>query len=64
MTKATLITTFSWGWLIRLEVQSSINNTGAGQHPVNHGTGGGENSTASSQGCWEKIGFQEVTMRL
>jgi hypothetical protein len=40
MTKATLIRTFSWGWLTGSEVQLIITKAGARQHPGRHGAGG------------------------
>jgi hypothetical protein len=52
MTKATLIrTTFNWGWLTGLEVQSIIIKVGAWQCPDRHGVGGVESSASSSEGC-------------
>jgi hypothetical protein len=50
MTKTTVVrTTFNWGWLIVLEVQSIIIRAGTGKHPGRHGAEGTENST--SEGC-------------
>jgi hypothetical protein len=52
MTMATLIrTTFNWGWLTGLEVQSIIIKAGAWQHPGRNGAGGAESSPSSSEGC-------------
>jgi hypothetical protein len=52
MTKATLIrTTFNWGWLTDVEVQSIINKAGTWQHAGRYGTGGDESSKSSSEGC-------------
>jgi hypothetical protein len=60
MTKATLIrTTINWGWLTG-SVQSIIIKASEWQHPGRHGAGGAESSTSSSEGCWWKIGFQEL----
>jgi hypothetical protein len=51
MTKTTLIrTTFNWGWLTVLEVQSIIIKVRAWQHPGRHGAGV-ESFTFSSGGC-------------
>jgi hypothetical protein len=52
MTKAILIrTTFNWGWLTGLEVQSIIIKVRAWQHPGRLGVGGAKSSTSSSEGC-------------
>jgi hypothetical protein len=50
MTKASLIKTFNWDWLIGLEVQSIITKVGAWQYPGRHGTGKAESLTSSSKG--------------
>jgi hypothetical protein len=43
MTKANLIiTTFNWGWLTSLEVQSIILKVGTWQRPGRHDAGGAE----------------------
>jgi hypothetical protein len=55
MTKTNLKrTTFNWGWLTGSEVQSILIKTRACHYQGRHGTGGAENSTASSGGQWEK----------
>ena len=65
MTKVALIRTiFNWGWLTGSEVQSSVIKVGAWQHPGRHGAGGAESSTSSSEGCWQKTGFQAARMRV
>jgi hypothetical protein len=65
MTKATLIrTTFNWGWLTGLEVQSIIIKAGAWQHPDRQGAGRAESSTSSSEGCCEETPFQAARMRV
>jgi hypothetical protein len=64
-TKKTLIRiTFNWGWLTGSEVQSIIIKAGAWQHPGRHGAGRAESSTSSSEGCWEKTGFQATRIRV
>jgi len=64
ITKATLIrAVFIWGWLTGSE-QSIIIKAGAWQHPGSHGAGGAECSTSSSEGCWQKTGFQAARMRV
>ena len=51
MTTATPIrTTFNWGWLTGLEVQSIITKVGAWQHPGKHSAGRAESSISSSVG--------------
>jgi hypothetical protein len=49
MSKATLITTFNWGWLAGSEVQSIIIKERTWQHPGRHGAGGAESSLSSSE---------------
>jgi hypothetical protein len=44
-------TTFNWGWLTGLEIQSIITKVRTWEHPGRHGAGGSENSTSSSEGC-------------
>jgi hypothetical protein len=44
------MTTFKWGWLTGLKVQSIIIKAGTQQHPGRHGAGGAESSTSSSEG--------------
>jgi hypothetical protein len=52
MTKATLIrTTFNWGWLTGLEVQSIITKAGTWQHLGRYGAGGAESFASSFEGC-------------
>ena len=65
MAKTTLIrTTFNWGWLPGLEVQSIIIRAGTWQHRARHGAGGAESSTSSSEGCYEETDFQAARVRV
>jgi hypothetical protein len=65
MAKAALIrTTFNWGWLTGLEVQSIITKLGTGQHPGRYGAKGAESSTSSCEGCWQNTNFQAARMRV
>ena len=48
---ANLIKTFNWGWLRGSEAQFIIIKAGVWQYPDRHGTGEGESSTSSSEGC-------------
>jgi hypothetical protein len=65
MTKATLIrTTFNWGWLTGLEVQSIIIKVGVWQHSGRHNIGRAESPTSRSEGKLEKPGFQGAGMRV
>lgn len=43
-------TTFNWGWLTGLDVQSGSIKVGTWHHAGRHGTGGAERSTSSSAG--------------
>ena len=61
MTKANLIKkqnkTLNWGWLTGSEIQSSIIKVGAWLCSGRHSAGRAENSTSSSEGCWQNTVF-------
>jgi hypothetical protein len=63
MTKATLVKTFNWGWLIGSEVQSITIKVGAWQHQGRHGAGGAESFTSYSE-VHQKAGSYMVRRRV
>jgi hypothetical protein len=65
MTKATLLrTTFNCSWLIGSEVQSINIKAGIWQHLGRHGSGDAENSTSSSEGCYQNTGSQAIRIKI